>query len=50
MSGDGMMPKIIGWYVILNDEQVAWHHDMKKAMQHARAIGGKVQAEYEDAA
>ena len=44
------MPKILGWYVTLDGEQVAWHHDYRKAVQHARAIGGKVQAEYEDAA
>jgi len=42
--------KILGWYVVFRGEQVAWHHDRRKAVQHARAIGGTVEAEYEDAA
>lgn len=49
-AGRLAMRKILGWYVVLDGEQVAWHHDRRKAVLHARAIGGKIEAEYEDAA
>lgn len=41
-----MTRKIVGYYVVLAGQQIAWFSSRTTATQHARKHGGTVQPEY----
>lgn len=41
-------PKLLGWYVMRDGEQIAWHRTKSEAAKTAKRLGGTIVAEYDD--